>query len=84
MHKVLVEPTKEHPAQIEKWADDVKIGRITDTTWCSMYSPAEKSALIGRIQELLAAVKQARQRANCQEVVDVKIANSLVQYILGH
>jgi hypothetical protein len=83
MSKVLVEATKEHPAQIDKWPEDVKIGKITDTTWSSMVSPAEKSALIGRVQELIAAVKQARQRANCQEVVQVDVAKSLVEFVLG-
>lgn len=82
-HQVLVDPTDHHPAQVRDWTEDERTGKIIETTWSSMVSPAEKSALISRVQELLAATKQARQRANCQEVVDVRISNDLVKFILG-
>lgn len=82
MHKVLYEATKEHPAQIDKWAEDVRIGRITETTWCSMYSPAEKSELLERAQTLLVATKQARQRANAQECEQVDLADALIKFLL--
>jgi len=82
-HKVLVEPTEHHPAQIEKWSEDVRVGKVIDTTWSGMMSPGEKSAIIGRAQELLAAVKQARQRANSTEVENVSIAKTLTNFILG-
>lgn len=80
---ILVAPTDHHPAQIAQWSEDEKIGKTAKTTWSSMVTPAQKSELIGRTQDLLAAVKQARQRANCQEVVQVDVANSLVKFILG-
>jgi hypothetical protein len=82
-HKVLVDATEHHPAQVEKWSEDVRIGKVTDTTWCGMMSPAEKSQVISRAQELLAAVKQARQRANSTEVTQVSIAKKLTNFILG-
>lgn len=82
-HKVLVEASGQHPAQIEKWTEDVKIGKITETTWSSMVTPGEKSALLERAQNLLAATKQARQRANAQEVTQVTVADALSSYILG-
>lgn len=82
-HKILVEPTEHHPAQIEKWSEDIRIGKVVDTAWSGMMSPAEKSAIISRAQELLAAVKQARQRANSTEVVQISIAKKLTDFILG-
>lgn len=82
-HKVLVEPTKEHPAQIEKWSEDVVIGKFVTQTWCGMISPAEKSALLARLDELGRATKQARQRANCAEVVKVNVGKALAKYLLG-
>ncbi len=82
-HKILVEPTQHHPAQVEKWSEDVRVGKITDTSWSSMMSPAEKSQIITRATELLAAVKQARQRANTQEIEQVSVAKTLTDYILG-
>lgn len=81
--KVLYDATKEHRAEIEKWAEDEKIGKTTVTKWCSMISPADKSAIIARCEELLAAVKQARQRANAQEVIQVSVADNLIKYLLG-
>ena len=82
-HKVLYEATAQHPAQIEKWAEDVRVGKITQTDWSGMISPAEKSNLIARCQVLIEAVKQARQRANCQEVDQVEVAKPLVDFLLG-
>lgn len=83
IHKILVPATEHHPAQIDKWSEDVKIGRITETNWSSMLSPGEKSDLIERAQNLLAATKQARQRANSVEVGQVSIAKSITDYLLG-
>lgn len=82
-HKVLVEATKEHPAQIEKWNADVPVGKITLRSWSGMMSPAEKSALLGRIDTLIRAVKKARQRANTAEVVDIFIGSALFGFIHG-
>jgi hypothetical protein len=82
-HKILVEPTEFHPAQIDKWEVDERIGKITETIWSGMFSPAEKSDLLKRTQDLICAIKQARQRANSTTVVQKKIGQELVKYLLG-
>lgn len=74
-------PTDKHPAQVEKWNADVPVGKILSEEISGMISPAQKSRLIGRIDTLIRAVKQARQRANCVEVKDVNIGQKLVNYI---
>lgn len=81
-HKELSPATQHHPAQIEKWYEDVNVGRVVDTIWCSMYSPAQKSKLISRAQELLVAVKDARQRANDAEAVQLEVAKDLFRFLL--
>ena len=81
-HKVLVEATREHPAQIEKWSEDENVGKFITDSWSGMLTPAEKSDMIGRIDTLAQAVKQARQRANTTEVVKIQLAKSLVDFIL--
>lgn len=81
-HKVLVEATQHHRAEIEKWTEDVNVGKITDITWCSMLPTQEKSMILRKAQNLLEAVKQARQVANCQEVVETEAAASIVKYLL--
>jgi hypothetical protein len=83
MHRELVAATQYHPAQIDKWTEDVVVGTFTDHVWCSMLSPADKSALLARATELLVAVKQARQKANDIEVVQVSFSNDLLGYLLG-
>lgn len=80
-HTVLVSATKEHPAQIEKWQEDVPVGVYQRETWTGMISPAEKSTLLGRIDTLLRAVKKARQRANSTEVVKSNIGLQLFNFI---
>ena len=79
--KVLYEATKEHPAQVEKIPENATVGLYEKQTWCGMLSPAEKSDLLGRIDRLIRAVKQARQRANNTEVVNVKIGEKLFNFI---
>ena len=48
-----------------------------------MISPAEKSAILGRLDKLTRAVKKARQKANTAEVTKVTIGEELFKYIHG-
>ena len=80
-HKIIVAATKEHPAQVEKWNENVPVGNFITTRWYSMLSPAEKSRLISRIDILLQAVKKARQRANSVDVVKMNIGETIKNFI---
>ena len=73
--------TDKHPAQVDVYSEDVKIAKIITDTWCGMISPAQKSAIFGRIDKLIRAVKKARQQANSTEVVKVTIGKELFNYI---
>jgi len=79
--KVLYEATPEHPAQIEKWTEDVKIGRYLVQGTSGMITSAEKAEILGRLDTLLQAAKAARMRANSVDVVQVNIGHTLVDYI---
>lgn len=81
--KVLYEATKEHPAQIEKWVSDVVCGRIHVDEWSGMLSPADKSRMLERLDDLIRAVKRARQRANDIEVVERNLGAVLLDYVHG-
>lgn len=82
MHKILVPATDKHPAQVEKWEEQIPVGRYTTSVQCGMLTPAQKSVLIGKVDKLIQACKTARQRANCQEVVtDATIGKVLIDYI---
>ena len=80
---VLYEATKEHPAQVKEMSETKNTGKYVTTTWSGMISPAEKSNLLGRIDKLIRACKQARQRANTTEVVKSSVGAKLFEYING-
>ena len=80
-HQILVAPTDKHPAQIEKWEETVNIGAYTKETWSSAMTVTEKSALLGRIDDLIVAAKQARQRANMAAVRKVNVSEALIKFI---
>lgn len=81
--RVLYDATKEHPAQIEKWTEDSVVGHFKTSVTSSMMPAADKAALLGRIDKLIQATKQARMRANNVEASAGKIAGSLFKYING-
>ena len=80
---VLYEATKEHPAQIDKWTEDVKVGRYLVHTNSGMITPATKAEILGRLDKLAQAAKQARMRANTAEVVQWKVGKTLMDFING-
>ena len=80
---VIVPPTVQHPAQVEKLYEDVSIGNVQEQEWSSMITPAKKAQILDQLDKLSRAVKKARARANEQEV-DVKgskIGQALLDYI---
>lgn len=79
--QVLYDATKEHPAQVEKIPETKNVGVYKKEVWTGLLSPADKSALLGKIDKLIQAVKKARQRANTTEVVKTTIGKELFGYI---
>lgn len=80
---VAYEATKEHPAQVSVYNEDIRVGEWTTIKMSGMISPVEKTNLLDRIDKVIKGVKQARQKANNAEVVDVNVAASLFAYIYG-
>jgi hypothetical protein len=78
---VMVQPTQFHPAQVQMVTKDVRTGRIVTTKQSSLFTPAEKSAVLGRVDDLIRAVKRARMRANNVEVDPGAIGDKLFNYI---
>jgi hypothetical protein len=79
--KVLVQATKEFPAQVKEWAEDRPIGKFLTETWSGMISQADKALMIGRLDKLIRAFKKARQRANGQETESMEIGQQIFDYI---
>ena len=80
---VVVQPTKEHPAQTAKVTKDIKAGTILEQEWSSLITPSTKAELLTRAEILFRAVTQARSRAN-DTVVDTKankIGDKLLDFV---
>lgn len=80
---VLVPPTKEHPGQAQPIQVDRNAGEWAAVHKSGALSPADKSRLMGRLDDLIQAVKRARQKANDQDVTPVYIGKALFDYIHG-
>lgn len=80
-HQILIGPTEYHPAQIEKWEEQLPAGKFTKENWRSMLPVQEKTKLLKRIDLLIEEVRKARQRANCAEVAKVNIGKKLMDFI---
>lgn len=74
-------PTEHHPAQVQAVNEDVPVARIVEQKWSGMLTSAQKSDLLERIDQLIRAVKRARQRANMETVEKREIGNVLFKHI---
>lgn len=79
--QILVEPTEHHPAQIEKWQEQMPVGKFVKNVWCGMITSNQKSILLQNIDDLLKGVKMARQKANSVEVQKLSIGADIMSFI---
>jgi hypothetical protein len=80
---VVVQATKEHPAQVQLQQKDEVIGRYTLLRRCGAATALQKAEGLKRIDELLVEIKQARTRANEAEVDNARISASLIPILLA-
>lgn len=80
---VLLAPTPEHPGQAQLIQKDVEIGTIRTIEWSGLITPATKATMLERVEELRAAVKKARARANDIQVNEIKIGGTLLEYVFS-
>jgi hypothetical protein len=78
---VKYEATKEHPAQVETFMEDVWIGTWTTVKFSGAIPAAVRNAMLERVRKLHDAVKTAREEANAREVTGVKVGASLLNYV---
>lgn len=80
-HKVLVDADEHHPAQVEKWPEDVQVGEYTKQMWSGALTTAQKAAVLGRIDKLTQSAKKALSKANNVEHSREKIASQIFSYL---
>jgi hypothetical protein len=77
------EATKEHPAQVEMYMEDVWVGTWTTVRFSGAVPAAARNAMLERVNKLLDAVKTAREEANGLEVSPIKVGNTVLGYIFA-
>jgi hypothetical protein len=79
---VLIQPTVEHPGQAQLIQEDITVGTWTTVKQSGAMRAPDKKAMLERIEKVLNAVKQARERANDTETVNIRqIGDALFGYI---
>lgn len=81
---VMVQPSKEHPAQVKEMMVDKPVGTLLQQEWSGLITVGQKADMLDRLEGLLRAVKKARSRANDQgiDVNHHQIAGKLFDYIV--
>ena len=84
MYPVVLAPaTDKHPAQVKEATRDEVVGTFSRTILSGSATTLQKSVLLERIEALIAAVKQARQRANSIEARTETIGADIAKYLMG-
>ncbi|MBT8496213.1 MAG: hypothetical protein KJO07_24425 [Deltaproteobacteria bacterium] len=82
-YNLMVAATVEHPAQVDIVEIDEPVGEIRSYEWTGKLSIAKKTALLDQVDKLIAAVKQARSRANATPVdTERKVGKALTNFLL--
>lgn len=75
--------TDKHQADTEVWHEDIVVGTWTTVKYSGALRATEKRALLDRVNEVRAAVKTARSRANEAEIENMVIAATTLDYLFA-
>jgi hypothetical protein len=79
---ILVQPTKEHPAQVKISSADKVVGTFTTQHTSGAIAAIQKANLLAVIDDLIISVKAARVRANSVEVSKVPGLGETIKTLL--
>lgn len=79
---VLYEATQYHPAQVQRLDTDEVTGYWSEQQFSGAIDPKRRELYLARIDELAAAVKQAREEANTATAADRKEGEEIFNWIL--
>ena len=80
---VLSEPTKEHPAQVQVYMEDIPVGDWTTVKFSGAMPATRVRQILDRVEVLQRAVKFAREEANAAEVTDQKAGEAVFGYLFA-
>lgn len=78
---VLSEATDKHPAQVQVFNEDVKVGTWATKKFSGAIDVKTKNQYLANVKVLIEAVKFAREEANSMVVEDVKEAKNILDFI---
>jgi hypothetical protein len=78
---VVSEATKEHPAQVQVFTEDVIEGTWTTVKFSGNIPQTEKNDILERIDKMIKAIKIAREEGNSIEVERSEIGSNVLDYI---
>lgn len=79
--KLLKQSSDKHPDTLVTVDTNRNIGKYTNQKFSGMMSVVHKAALIARLDKMMMAVKDARQRANNTEASTSRCAEDMFQYL---
>jgi hypothetical protein len=79
---VKAEATEKHPAQVETYSEDVKVGEWHTIKFSGAIQAKKKNALQAKVEALQEAVKIAREEANSIDVEPVKVGEAVFKFLL--
>jgi hypothetical protein len=80
---LLAEATEHHPAQVQVFMDDVKVGVDIKQTHSGAMTPDDKQAMLDRIAALKQAIKASMESAKALDLVPANIGEDIVAFIFG-
>ncbi len=80
---VKAEATKEHPAQVDVYHEDVVVGFWSTIKYSGALPANQVTTLLSRVENLQKAVKFARESANSVEATPVKAGDKIFNYLLA-
>lgn len=75
--------TKEHPAQVDVFQEDIVVGTWTVIKYSGALPAEKKALLLSRVDMLLAAVKAAKEEANSVDAPEKKEGETLFAFLLS-
>jgi archaellum component FlaF (FlaF/FlaG flagellin family) len=75
--------TDKHPAQVEMYHEDVKVGEWHTVKYSGAMPAKKKNELLDRVTKLQEAVKVAREDANNTEVNGVEVGKPVFEFLFG-
>lgn len=80
---VLYEATDKHPAQVKEIVRTPNIGQFATTLYASALTVQQKANLLTQADELIAACRAARVRANSVEILPSSVGTKVVACLMG-